>query len=100
METTTNKFDYRYSFAGRAAWERKTKQNADKYIAALSDNWGYAAMQDLHWMLTYHQNKGAVAIEEIEFAEADISQASQEMFNAILDWMKARAETTNATKSE
>lgn len=108
MATTKKDYGFRYSFVGKAAFERKTKRSTQTLFqeSIVDGNLTSAGLQDYYWIMTYHQNKGVIPPEEIDIPDDEEADILEQMLAELNRWVQHRnkilaekagiAETTTA----
>jgi len=98
METTKKDYGLRYSFAGKAAFERRTKRSTTTLFSEsiVDGNLSMSGVQDFYWIMTYHQNKGVIPPEDIDIPEDELDDVMLAIFNELNRWIQHRNEITKA----
>lgn len=92
METTKKDYGFRYSFPGKAAWERKTGKSSDKLFAEsiIDGNMTANGIQQFVYIMTYHQNKGAIAPEDIDIDDDEVVDVLTQILSELNRWVAHR----------
>lgn len=92
MATTKKDYGFKYSFAGKAAFERKTKRSTQTLFqeSIVDGNMTAMGLQDFYFIMTYHQNKGAVAPEDIDIPDDEEADILEQMLIELNRWVQHR----------
>jgi len=99
-----NYANYRYSFAGKAAWERKFNRLADKLFSEsiIEGQLTNSGLQDFIWIMSYADHKGSLNVAEIEVSDEQIEEITEAVFKELNRWVAHKSEVlkkkTEATK--